>query len=126
MKKILVGITIQENSRRLINTGYLLSKKLAGELHILHIRKGDSIFETPDDTSLFEELFAYGSDLGGQVHFLCSNDVPDTIHQFIVDHEITHLVVGKPNNKLKDCPNLYEKIKETVDAIELISLDRED
>lgn len=126
MKKILVGITIQENSRRLIDTGHHLSKELEGELHILHIRKGDSIFETPDNTTLFEALFSYGSELGGQVHFLCSNDIPQTIQQFITDHAITHLVVGKPNHNLKDTQNIYDKISETIGVIEMISLDRND
>lgn len=96
MQKILVCITIQENSKRLMDYGTQLAKTLDGELHILHIRQGDTIFETPDSSNLFEELFVYGSELGGEVHFLCSNHVSDTICHFIKDHGITHLIIGHP------------------------------
>lgn len=79
MNKILVCITIQENSKRLMEKGSELMKQFGGQLHILHIRKGESIFDTPNSTNLFEELFVYGSELGGQVHFLCSDDITPTI-----------------------------------------------
>ena len=45
MNKILVCITIQENSKRLMKKGYDLAKSSGGELHILHIRHGETIFE---------------------------------------------------------------------------------
>ena len=60
--KILVGITIQENSRRLIDEGHRLSNELNAPLHILHIRKGETIFDHPDSSKLLDELFTYGGE----------------------------------------------------------------
>ena len=60
MNKVLVCITIQQNSKRLIQKGFELAQSVDGELHVLHIRKGETIFDTPNSTSLFEELFVYG------------------------------------------------------------------
>lgn len=126
MNKILVCITIQENSKRLMKKGYDLAKSSGGELHILHIRHGETIFETPDSSQLFEELFIYGSELGGQVHFLCSTDIPHTISDFITQNAITHLVIGKPpvcTNGL--APNVFEKLVSLPKDIQLYVLDRE-
>ena len=100
MNKVLVCITLQENSKRLMAKGAELTKEAGGELHVLHIRQGDSIFETPNSSQLFEELFIYGSELGGQVHFLCSNDVPMTISRFLTENGITHLILGATNQDL--------------------------
>jgi len=94
-KKILVCITIQENSRRLISEGFNLADAGEAPLHILHIRKGETIFDHPDSSDLLEDLFEYGSELGGEIHFLCSQDVTQTILDFIIEHEITHLVIGE-------------------------------
>jgi K+-sensing histidine kinase KdpD len=105
MKKVLVCITIQENSKRLIETGAKLSKELEAPLHILHIKKGDTIFDTPNSSELLDELFSYGSELGGEVHFLCSNEIPKTITEFISEKEVTNLVLGQATS-----PNLPSEI----------------
>ena len=93
--KVLVGITIQENSRRLISTGAELAKSIDAPLHILHIRKGIIVFDNPESSILLQELFSYGGELGGEVHFLCSNHVKQSILDFIKENEITHLVIGE-------------------------------
>lgn len=126
MNKVLVCITIQQNSKRLINKGYDIAKDNNGELHVIHIRKGETIFESPESSELFEELFAYGSELGGQVHFLCSTNIPQTINDFVTEHAITHLVIGKPPVNLDTkAPNVFEKLIKLPKTIELCVLDRE-
>lgn len=128
MNKILVCMTIQQNSKRLIRKGYEFAQENEGELHIIHIRKGETIFETPDSSLLFEELFVYGSELGGQVHFLCSTDIPNTIHEFITQNGITHLVIGKPpisSNIV--CPStVYEQLLKLPETVAVCVLDREE
>lgn len=126
MNKVLVCITIQQNSKRLIEKGYEIAQKINGELHVIHIRKGETIFESPESSQLFEELFAYGSELGGQVHFLCSTDIPLTINDFIVHNAITHLVIGKPPvNMNAQEPNVFEKLIQLPKTVELCVLDRD-
>ena len=94
-EKVLVCITIQHNSKRLIKKGYEMAREINGELHILHIAKGDSIFTEAKNGSLLDGLFKYASQLGGEVHFECSNDVTQYIASFINDHHITCLVLGE-------------------------------
>ncbi len=125
--KVLVGITIQENSRRLIAEGFKLSGAIDAPLHILHIRKGETIFDRPESSELLSDLFAYGGELGGEVHFLCSNNIPETITSFIKENNITHLVIGEaPNgNTISPRSSVYEQLKSQIGNIELIVLPRE-
>lgn len=94
-EKVLVCITIQNNSKRLIKKGAELADKINGELHILHVEKGMSIFENEESINLLEELFEYGKQLGGEVHFLSGKDVQGKIIEFIKSMTITRLVLGQ-------------------------------
>lgn len=94
-EKVLVCITIQHNSKRLIKKGYEMAREIDGELHILHIAKGESIFSESKNSSLLDDLFKYASELGAVIHFECSNDVTKYIASFIKDHAITCIVLGE-------------------------------
>ncbi|OON98100.1 MAG: hypothetical protein ATN36_01525 [Epulopiscium sp. Nele67-Bin005] len=112
MKKVLVCITIQQNSKRLMDKGKEVATEFGAELHVLHIRMGATIFDTPTSHQLFEELFAYGSEIGGEVHFLCSSNVTKTISDFIKENKISHLVVGSTSqNASTVLEELQRKIK---------------
>lgn len=127
-EKVLVCITIQENSRRLISQGLDLAKDTEAPLHILHVRKGETIFDDPESSSLLENLFDYGSELGGEVHFLCSNNVTETIIDFIKENHVTHLVLGEaptttaPLNKL----SVYEELLVNLTHVHISVLSRDD
>ncbi len=131
--KVLACITPQANSKRLINKGLEIAKENGGQLHILHVEKGDSVLNTEESQLLLQELFNYGANLGGVIHGLCGQSIPDTILQFISDEKITHLVLGMPpqfpelersghNIKSED---VYNKIKELLPFINIIILERE-
>lgn len=124
MNKVLVCITIQENSKRLIRKGHELASSFDSELHLLHIRKGDTIFENAGSSELFEELFIYGSELGGQAHFLCSDNVSNTIAEFIANYQITHLVIGQA--PLEAHSPVFEELQRILKHIEIVVLDRKD
>ncbi|MCT4687735.1 universal stress protein [Vallitalea sp.] len=94
-EKVLVCITIQKNSKRLIRKGAEIANEINGELHILHVEKGMSIFKNEESIKLLEELFEYGKQLGGEVHFLSGKDVPSKIVDFIKSMQITRLVLGE-------------------------------
>ncbi|MPM49129.1 hypothetical protein SDC9_95857 [bioreactor metagenome] len=49
IERILVCITAQCNSKRLINEGAKVADQVNGELHIIHVQRGDSIFNNADD-----------------------------------------------------------------------------
>lgn len=124
-EKILVGITIQENSRRLISEGYKLSQSLNAPLHILHIRKGDTIFDNAESSQLLEDLFAYAGELGGEVHFLCSNHVSQTFTQFVKQNHFTQLVIGEsPTHLSLKLPSVYEKLTDQLQDIAITVISR--
>ena len=123
--KILVGITIQENSRRLIDEGARLSKELNAPLHILHIRKGETIFDHPDSSRLLDELFTYGGELGGEVHFVCGEHISQVFSSFVKENQITHLVIGEaPSDLSTKAPSVYDKLTNELNDIEIIVLQR--
>lgn len=124
MNKVLVCITIQENSKRLMQKGFELAKSLNGELHILHIHQGDSIFETPNSSELFQELFIYGSELGGQVHFLCSSNITNTISGFVCDNSITDLIIGKAPTTVTPTSHITDELEDILEHIHITTVDR--
>lgn len=124
MNKVLVCITIQENSRRLIKKGFDTAQAIDGELHILHIKKGETIFDHPNSSILLEELFLYGSELGGEVHFLCSNNVTQTIIDFINEQCITKLIIGRPNASLMAPSTICEELRNAVQGIDVMVVER--
>lgn len=111
-EKVLVCITAQENSLRLISEGFEIAKQLDAPFHILHIKKGNTIFDGPESGKLLDNLFKYGTKLGGEIHFLCSESISDTITDFIKTNAITHLVIGEsPANVISCSPTIFDKLK---------------
>jgi K+-sensing histidine kinase KdpD len=94
-EKVLVCITIQKNSKRLIDMGAQVAKENNADLHILHVEKGMSIFDNPESIELLQNLFEYGKNLGGEVHFVSDEQVSKRIVAFIHDMGITQLVLGQ-------------------------------
>ncbi len=126
LKKVLVCITPQSNSKRLIERGNQLSKAVFGELHIVHIIKGNNIFSHESSAALLQQLFDYGAELGGTVHALCGEDIADTIFDFVKENEITNIIMGKPveNTGATVANEVYEKIINTVKNVEFDILER--
>lgn len=100
-KKVLVCITAQSNSERLIDSAALIADESNAEFHILNVNKGTSIFNNSGTPQLLEELFEYGSERGGMVHMLCSENVAKSIGDFIKEYNITDIVLGEPPKKLE-------------------------
>ena len=95
-ERILVCITAQTNSKRLIERGFAEAKAVDGELGILHITISHNIFDNEETPKLLEELFAYGSERGGVVYSQSGVNIPETILQFIRKKGVTRLVLGEP------------------------------
>jgi K+-sensing histidine kinase KdpD len=126
IEKILVGITVQHNSRRLIKCGYDLACAKSGQLHILHVQKGDNIFLEANAAELLQELYQYGSELGGETHAICGEDVCGCIIGFIENFGITHMILGE---SAKDAAvyadnALVKKIQQRFPELEIKILER--
>ncbi|NLP46307.1 MAG: universal stress protein [Epulopiscium sp.] len=125
--KVLVCITIQENSRRLIRKGAQVAAERGGQLHILHVEKGDNIFHQDNAPQLVQELFTYASELGGEVHVVCDEHIPERIAQFIREEEIQILVLGEPmKGKFKRLvqKDIENYVNQNAREIEVIVLER--
>ncbi|HIW49288.1 MAG TPA: hypothetical protein H9687_08465 [Firmicutes bacterium] len=111
VEKIAVCITAQSNSKRLIDRGAFLADLLDGDLHILHVQQGSSIFHTAGTPQLLEELFAYGSKKGGMIHFHCDENVARFLGDFTRQNGITRLILGQPPMQdLADRQALLDKL----------------
>ncbi len=131
IERIAVCITAQGNSRRLIAKGAALADEADGELHILHVQQGNNIFHNADTPKLLEELFNYGSQLGGMIHFHCEDDVAQFLGRFAKEQKITKMVLGQPPMaSLQDTAQLLHKLKEIVrfipPQVELVVIPRDD
>ncbi len=115
VERVAVCITAQGNSRRLIAKGAALADEVDGELHILHVQQGNNIFHNADTPKLLEELFNYGSQLGGMIHFHCEDDVAQFLGRFAKEQQITQMVLGQPPmTEANDADQLLHKLKEIV------------
>lgn len=94
-QKIVVCITAQSNSQRLIDYGAKIAEKVNGSLHILHVQKGNSIFQNGETLKLLAKLFAYGDKCGGMIHALCDENVAKCIADFVKQECVTKVVMGE-------------------------------
>jgi K+-sensing histidine kinase KdpD len=60
------------------------------------VEKGSNLFTRSDTSVTLQELFDYGSELGGVVHAVCGEDIPQTIYEFVREEKITGIVLGEP------------------------------
>ena len=109
--KVVACITAQYNSERLIDTAAEVADKFNAELHILHVNKGSSIFIKEGTPAMRDRLFEYGSEKGGMVHMLCSDDVASSIGGFIEEYGINKIVLGEPPAKMSKGESEFDKIE---------------
>ncbi|NLK36914.1 MAG: hypothetical protein GX299_02375 [Epulopiscium sp.] len=100
-EKVVVCITPQSNSRRLIDKGAQIAQEHGGQLHILHVQKGNTIFQNQEALKWLEQLFIYGSEMGGMVHALCDEEIPSCIARFVKEEGVTKVVLGEVPKPLK-------------------------
>ena len=115
LEKILVLVTAQKSSLRLIEYGFAIARCCGGELHILHVQRGGSVFESNDTLKLLQNLVDYGCRRGGVIHLACEEDVAAYISRFAQEEEITQVILGQPpareeNKGKKKRENELEKI----------------
>ena len=63
-EKIAVCITAQTSSQRLIDYGAEIAEQYNSSLHILHVQKGDSIFQNGETLKLLTKLLSFGDSCG--------------------------------------------------------------
>jgi two-component system sensor histidine kinase KdpD len=90
-EKVMVGITIQPNSKDLIRRAWRLASRLQGELYVAHVvERGLS----PEERHDLHKLFRFAQELGAQVVTLEGRDTIRKMVDFARQKEITQLVLG--------------------------------
>lgn len=126
IEKILVLVTAQKSSLRLIEYGFAAAQGCGGELHILHVQKGNSVFESNDTLKLLQNLADYGCRRGGVLHLSCEDDVAGCIGQFAEKEGITQVVMGRPpmqregkgrKKRVQEFEKILEKLPEEVEVL---------
>lgn len=125
INKVLVCITAQSNSKRLIKKGALTAKDVSGELHVLHVKKGNNIFDNEQSPLLLQQLFNYASENGGIIHMYCDENIPLSIAEFIKNEQITHLVLGTPPTKKQQENQLNNIINHLPKSVDVLIVERE-
>jgi len=123
--KILVCITPQSNGARLIDNASAIAKERGGELHILHIEKGNNVFNTAESPMLLQQLFEYGAERGGVIHALCGEDIPEVITGFVRAQKITAMVFGEPPAALENKPTIIDRVHYDLPHTEVVIVRRE-
>lgn len=114
-EKILVLVTAQKTFLRLIEQGAAVAQECGGELHILHVQKGDSIFDGGEILNLLQNLVDFGGRMDGIVHIYSENDIAACIGRFVREEGMTQVVMGcgrdlGARRAKKSRPNEYENI----------------
>lgn len=125
-EKVLVLVTAQKSSIRLIEYGFSLALATGGELHILHVQEGNSVFDNSDSLRMLQGLVEYGGRLGACVHVQCAKDVGEFIGKFVREEAVTRLVAGQPPQREagKITPSTWREIqKELPEDLELHVVD---
>ena len=132
IEKILVCITAQSNSVRLIDRAAKVADENNGELHILHVLRGNNVFNNSETLALLQRLFMYGGGKGGMIHAFCNDDVCKSISDFVLEENITKVVLGEPPSEnvkksKKHTESFFDKIvKSLPKSAQIIIVEKED
>lgn len=117
MKNIMVCVTLQNTCHNLIE--YAQSLKEEGDrLFVLHVAKnGHTFMGAADEAATLEFLYGVSQQANADMTVLHSDNVANTIYQFIKANDIHTVILGTPNIKSKDnglIASLKAKLNDTV------------
>lgn len=109
-EKVLVLMTARRSSLRLIEHGAAAAQECGGELHILYVQKGGSIFDGEETLGLLQNLSGLDGGAGGTVHICCGDSVAACIGQFVREEGVTQVVMGRGKGRKKRGAEEFENI----------------
>lgn len=125
-EKIVVCITAQSNSIRLIDKASEVADKYNGELHILHVLQGNNVFNNEKTLDLLNELYVYGGGKGGVIHAFCNDDVCGSISEFVRNECITKIVLGEPPINPTQTESFFDKIVKNIPQnVDIVIVEKE-
>lgn len=90
-KKVMVCVTKQKTSERLIRSGYKIAGP-EGELYVLHVTGKDISMA---NCEVIQHLFDVSKKYDAQMSILHSTNVAGTIKKFVMDNAIDSIVLGE-------------------------------
>ncbi|MDP4182065.1 MAG: universal stress protein [Bacillota bacterium] len=103
IRNILVCVTQQKTCERLIREAITLKGENEGELHVIHVAKNEWKFlDNAKEGEALEYLFKVSKSIGAKLSVLKSDDIVNSIVNYINDNEINCVVLGKSKEAHKE------------------------
>ncbi len=120
----MVCVTLQNTCRNLIN--YALSIKNDGDvLHVLHVAKnGQSFMGAADEAATLEFLYSASHEANAEMTVIHSDNVANTMAEFIKEKDIHTVILGMPTNNSKDNGIITSLKNKLDDTVELLFIDK--
>ncbi|NMB33456.1 MAG: universal stress protein UspA [Clostridium sp.] len=118
-QNILVCVTQQVTCKRLILKATEYKNNEQDELHVIHVAKNEwNFLDNIREGEALEYLFKISKSVGANLSVLKSDDIVQTIVNFVEEHKITHIVMGKSPNDHKE-NNFYTELKGLLDDVKI-------
>ena len=117
-KSVLVCVTQQKTSERLIQKGVELAREEGSSLNVIHVvNENDRFLYGLSDGDALEYLFEITKEVGANLVVKRSKDVVKTIIDFAEEINCTHIVLGSSKNPTS---NFISKLKKKLPDIEFL------
>ena len=93
-ERVLVAVTARPGNAKLVRRGYRLSRRMAGELWVLHVRPSGALLE-PEKEEALDLLRDLTEQLGGHYIAASGDDPAREIIDFATSHQVTFIVLGQ-------------------------------
>ena len=125
--KVLVCVTPQRNSFRLIKKGASFAKEFDAELFVLYVQNDLDLTRDKKTVELIDELFDMTSKHDGAMYIEVSDDISASIVGFINKNKITHVMLGetmatKVEKLLKK--DIVSKVTSSAEGVQFLILER--
>ncbi len=118
-QNILVCVTQQKTCERLIKKAASVRDKQSGELFVIHVAKNEwNFLDNVKEGEALEYLFGISKSVGAKLSVLKSDNIVDTIVDFVHENEIGCIVIGESPEKHKE-NKFSNELKARLDAVEI-------
>lgn len=118
-RNILVCITQQKTCERLIREAADIKNDHEGELHVIHVAKNEWKFlDNVKEGEALEYLFKVSKSVGANLSVLRSDDIVETILEYVKENNINFIVVGKSKEMHKE-NNFIKTLENNISNVEI-------
>ncbi len=119
IQNILVCVTQQKTCERLIKKAAGLRDKYNGELYVIHVAKNEwNFLDNAKEGEALEYLFGISKSVGAKLSVLKSDNIVDTIVDFVNENDICYIVIGESPEKHKE-NNFSNELKARLANVEI-------